>query len=317
MLKDQNAAESKARNDLLKKQADAWKDGALSGQEKIELKQAEISGMDALIAEWEKQLQQLPAGERRRGLEQKILEKRLARNRTAGELETMRDEQKYTAAEQSRQLALQEKRYALGNNGPLTEENQIELKGLEIRQQTARITELIERREKSKTEEQRRQLSLQLAQAQSKRQEMDLELKSMREKKAAGDAEYQRNLKLLDLQAKNREDGEVTFAEKQSELALKLEQQRARIAEQVKRLQEETNSDLKKKITLSLAEARNQLGALLGEQRNLQPQQQVRGSFSASVLARMSEPNSVDRQQLSELRKIEKNTKDNKQHYGN
>ncbi len=316
MLKDQNAAEAKARNGLLKKQADAYADGVLSNAEKLDLKEAEISGMDALIAEWEKQMQQLPAGERRRSLEQKILEKRLARNRAAGELETMRDEQTYSAAEQARQLALQEKRYALGGNGPLSEENQIELKRLEIYQQTARIEELMERREQAKTDEQRRQLSLQLAQAQSKRQEMDYELTSMREKKAADEAEYQRNLKLLDLQAKNREDGKVTYQESRAELALKVEQQRARVAEQVRRLQNETSDVMKRKITLSLAEARNQLGALLVEQRNLQPQRQVLGSFSASVLARMSEPNTVDKQQLSELRKIEKNTKDNSIQYG-
>lgn len=316
MLKDQNSAEAKARNGLLKKQADAYADGVLSNAEKLDLKHAEISGMDALIAEWEKQMQQLPEGERRRGLEQKILEKRLARNRAAGELETMRDEQTWSAAEQARQLALQEKRYALDGNGPLSEENQIELKRLEIYQQTARIEELMERREQAKTDEQRRQLSLQLAQAQSKRQEMDYELTSMREKKAADEAEYQRNLKLLDLQAKNREDGKVTYQESRAELALKVEQQRARVAEQVRRLQNETSDVMKRKITMSLAEARNQLGALLVEQRNLQPQRQVLGSFSASVLARMSEPNTVDKQQLSELRKIEKNTKDNSIQYG-
>ena len=316
MLKNQNALESEIKNDLLEQQAEAYADGVLSDAEKLELKQAEIDGMDDLIAEWEKQLQQLPEGERRRGLEQKILEKRLARNRAAGELETMRDEQTYSAAEQKRQLELQERKNALGGNGPLTEANQAELKKLEIAQQTARIDELIERRAKAKTEEQRRQLSLQLAQAQSKRQEMNYELKSMREKQAADEAEYRRNLALLELQTKNQSDGEITYAERRSELALKMEQQRARIAELTKRAQEETNAMLKRQVELQLAQAKNQLGSLLVEQRNMQPQRQVMGSFSASVLARMSEPSSVDRQQLSELKKIQRNTKDNTLKYG-
>ncbi len=316
MLKDQNAAEAKARNTLLKKQADAWKDGKLTDQEKYDLKEAEIAGMDEPDAFPGSSVPIRAAVLLPEAVSAVFPIRRSVHHRAAGELKTMTMEQFYQESEKDRQIVLQERKNALGGNGPLTDAEEIELKKLEIRQQTARIEELIERREQAQTEEQRRQLSLQLAQAQSKRQELDYELKAKREKQAADEAEYRRSLALLELQTKHKADGEITHEERRSELALKLEQQRERVAELTKRAQEETNQKLRQQLNLSLAQAKDQLGSLLVEQRNLQPQRQVQGSFSASVLARMSEPNPVDRQQLTELRKIEKNTKGSTIKYG-
>lgn len=379
---------------MLKEQEKAYADGILSDEEKLSLKKAEILAQQMKITELERQLKIQQSPEKKAKLELDLAKARAGVGQSQGEYNQMKDDKKYSDAEQKRNIQYEEKKADLmkseeskgmseeerkralqekdreiaeqkkrvkeaekkqakastpeeakkatknltkerekentlkkereeiakpkaapeQNDGYLTEANKIKLKQLEIDQQSQRIAELEQRRSEAKTDELRQQLTLQIAQARSKKSQLEFEAKQMKEDKASKDAEDKRSKEMLELQNKNREDGVLTSEEKRAELQLQIDQQKQRVQEMTKKAAGETNVDLKKQSEMAVLQARNALSNLLVEQNKLQDRTTSQGSFSASVLSMMNE-NPVDKQQLEKLRQIEKNTKDNKLKY--
>lgn len=313
---DENETERKIQNAMLQAQVEAYKDGEISDQEKLGLKRQEIAGYDAKIKDWQEQLNQSKSPEKKRKLEQQILQAEISRGKASGELEKMEDDQKYTNAEVNRRQEYESVKNQLSTDGALSAADQIELKRLEITQQIARIKELEEKTDKAKTEESRKQLALQRSQAIGKRQQLEHELKSAKEKKIADDAEFKRSQALLNLQNENRADGVLTSEEKKNEMELKIQHQRERVAELEEKVAREAKSgadeSVRQQTQLALANAKVSLSGMVMEQKSLMPQMQMQGSFSAKLLNAQMTGTPIERQQLDKLRKIEKNTKGNK-----
>ena len=118
------------------------------------------------------------------------------------------------------------------------------------------------------------------------------------------------------LQNENRADGVLTDEEKKAEMELKIQHQRERVAELEEKAAREAKSgadeSVRQQTQQALANAKVSLSGMVMEQKNLMPQMQMQGSFSAKLLNAQMAGTPIERQQLDKLRKIEKNTKESK-----
>lgn len=299
-----NAVDEQNTRDLLKKQTEALKDGVISNNEKLGLKQAKIEASERRIADLRQQYDNTKSEEARKKITLAIAKEEASMAEAKAEKDRMSLEMKKQEGELQRKIVFERTRAALTNDGHLSESDEIILKRLEIEQEIERLKDAQLQKSEARSKEERQQAEYAEAEAETHINGLNNELRMMEQKKRLGDADKANQRKLMEMEISARMDGYVINDEERAILKERIAQQQ----EKIKRLTDEINhtpQERQQEARDAVLRARNELGNLLVEQKRQESAGKgTAGSVYGSVLSAIT-GNPLEEKKVGLLEKIE------------
>lgn len=299
-----NAVDEQNARDLLKKQTEALKDGVISNNEKLGLKQTEIEASERRIADLRQQYDNIKSEEARKKITLEIAKEEASMAEAKAEKDRMSLEMKKQEGELQRKIVFERTRAALTNDGHLSESDEIILKRLEIEQEIERLKDAQLQKSEARSKEERQQAEYAEAEAKTHINGLNNELRMMEQKKRLGDADKTNQRKLMEMEISARMDGYVINDEERAILKERIAQQQ----EKIKRLTDEINhtpQERQQEARDAVLRARNELGNLLVEQKRQEGAGKgTAGSVYGSVLSAIT-GNPLEEKKVGLLEKIE------------
>ena len=303
-----NAVDEQNARDLLKKQTEALKDGVISNDEKLGLKQAEIEASERRIAELRKQYNNTNSEEARKKITLEIAKEEAAMAEAKAEKDRMALEMKKQEKEEQRKIIYERLKEALLKDGKLDEDDKIKLKKLELAQEKEREKEYSLELKNAKTPEEKRKTEKAVLDSRIQQREVEKEIKDIETQaaeKRLRKAKDEKEREFKEMQADHRSDGYLSHDEEERELYNRLFMNRLEREGLKRELAKATDAELKESLRNRLAEANLALGNLYVEQKRQEGAGKgTAGSVYGSLLSAIT-GNPLEEKKVGLLEKIE------------